>query len=633
MTVAVFLFLCSAQVQAEEPPQGVRELPLPTAITEPLQSALVDFPLVEGQDHTGAQHPIAVPRPKIQVEELPQMRVLGKTPQPTETEAASFNSLVQDFVDPQNSIDLVVGRPRLMRLKSLPTQTQIGNPEVAQLTQLGDARHLSLLGNRVGTTSMYIWFQDPENEGQETVLSFLVRVLPDPEEKERLERVYRQLSQEINTLFPNSHVEISAVGDRIAVRGQAYDIIEATQIMRIVRANAPEAETDDRTAGDIPVGVGEMANASGPGSNNLAPTIEDFLVSGGPNVINLLQVPGVQQVQLKVTVAEINRAAARSIGLNFAIDNDDGVTVFQSRVGNLYPPTGSQLDNNIGGLFTNLTQPITNNLPVQLDSGQVRLAINALRNMDYAKSLAEPNLVAINGQTASFQAGGQFPVPVIASNAVNGIGGALQGVSFVPYGVLLNFTPYVTERDRIRLSVSAEVSVRDLANGTQIGGGQVAALNTRNFQTMVELKEGQTLAVAGLLQNNSGTRSSRVPFFGDLPIAGRLFGYDQIQTGEQELVVLVTPELVNPIDGCDRPPLPGSDVYEPGDLEFYLLGRLESRREQDYRSPVRTDIHRMKAYHHCEELYIAGPHGHECETPVCPSDAYLFTDQPQQTDQ
>jgi pilus assembly protein CpaC len=143
-----------------------------------------------------------------------------------------------------------------------------------------------------------------------------------------------------------------------------------------------------------------------------------------------------------------------------------------------------------------------------------------------------------------------------------------------------------------------------------VSGSQVPSnLNSRAFQTVVELREGQTLAVAGLIQNNLAAQSDRVPFFGDLPIIGRFGAFDRIQHGDQELVVLITPELVHPLEPKEMPPIPGSDLFEPGDLEFYLFGRLESRRTQDYRSPVRTDIHRMMRYRRCEDIYITGPHG------------------------
>jgi pilus assembly protein CpaC len=150
-----------------------------------------------------------------------------------------------------------------------------------------------------------------------------------------------------------------------------------------------------------------------------------------------------------------------------------------------------------------------------------------------------------------------------------------------------------------------------------VGTSTVPGLNTRNFQTTVELREGQTLAVAGLIQNNLGVNSTRVPFFGDLPWIGRLAAFDNTTSGEQELVVLVTPELVHPLEHKEVPPLPGSDIFEPGDCEFYLQGRLESRRNYDYRSQVRTDLHRQLMYTKCENTYIYGPHGHT-EPPPAP---------------
>jgi pilus assembly protein CpaC len=191
----------------------------------------------------------------------------------------------------------------------------------------------------------------------------------------------------------------------------------------------------------------------------------------------------------------------------------------------------------------------------------------------------------------------------------------LQGVSFVPFGVQLGFTPYIADKDRIRLQLNATVSTRDVAIGTNIGTGNntssaVPGLNTRTVNTTVEMREGQTLAIGGLLQTSLGGTTIRVPFFGDIPCFGQLFRLDTTSAGESELVLLVTPELVHPMEPKEVPPLPGSDYYEPGDLEFYLKGRLESLRNYDYRSPVMTDIHRMCAYRHCEEQYFVGPHGH-----------------------
>jgi pilus assembly protein CpaC len=145
---------------------------------------------------------------------------------------------------------------------------------------------------------------------------------------------------------------------------------------------------------------------------------------------------------------------------------------------------------------------------------------------------------------------------------------------------------------------------------TQVSGANVPSqITQRQFNTTVELREGQTLSVAGLIQNNMTTQSNRVPLWGDLPIIGRTGGLDNVASQEQELVVLVTPLLVHPLDMCKTPPLPGNDVFEPGDVEFYLLGHLEGRRTQDYRASVRTDYCRQKRYCDCNDLFIIGPHG------------------------
>ena len=233
------------------------------------------------------------------------------------------------------------------------------------------------------------------------------------------------------------------------------------------------------------------------------------------------------------------------------------------------------------------------------------MAIQALRTLNFARSLAEPNLTTLNGKPANFQAGGSFPIPT----SVVTPGGAAQSVSYQNFGVALQFVPYITDRDRIRLQLNASVSTPAITT-TQVSGAQVPSqIAQRQFSTTVELREGQTLTVAGLIQNNFSGTSKRIPLWGDLPIIGRTGGNDSLTSGEQELVVLVTPLLVHPLDICKTPPLPGSDVFEPGDIEFYLLGHLEGRRSQDYRASVRTDFARQERYIHCNDLYIIGSHG------------------------
>ncbi len=554
---------------------------------------------------------------------------VGHTPQPSPKILKKYQQFIEQVIEAEVNLDLFVGKTKLMKLKKTPKRVQIGDDNFAGYTLLS-TREISLQGKEVGTTVLTLWFPDPSDPQKEEVLSYNIRVFPDPEHAARLKKTYEKLSYEINCLFKDSNVCLKVVGDKLVVTGFAHDMREATQIMRIVRANAPDPRNLAGDAARIPFDPRKPLIKPGDAEGLKEPGVEDYGVSGGPQVINLLQIPGEQQVMLRVTVAEVNRAAARSIGMNFTITNNDGAAVFANNTGLIAnggvapSPRGNGLGAALGllnfaGGNTFGISPLAgfpsgtggfNNLPAALDNGQVRLAISALRNLNYARSLAEPNLVTMNGQTANFSAGGQFPVPV-----VTGIGiGGLQGVDFVPFGVQLSFTPYITDRDRIKLFIAAEVSSRDLdAGNTNIGGAAIPNLISRNFQTVVELREGQTLAVAGLIQNNLGADSSRIPFLGEIPILNRLTGLDRITAGEQELVVLITPELVHPMEHEEVPPLPGSDLFEPNDLEFYLWGRLESHHPRDYRSPIRTDWGRMRQYHTMEEMYLSGQHGYIVE--------------------
>ncbi|MFO0970108.1 MAG: pilus assembly protein N-terminal domain-containing protein [Gemmataceae bacterium] len=520
---------------------------------------------------------------------------LGSTPIPSKEELKDFGRYVEKFIDPRNTLDLVVNRPRLMVLKEAPKRVQMADESVANYNLI-TPREITILGRQVGTTVMNMWFTDPDDK-KDKVLSYLVRVIPDPEAKERLDRIYDALAAEINRLFPNSVIHLKLVGDKLIVTGEVHDIFEGTHILRIIRANAPPTDQTRIPVDNVQLIV-RPDDINAPGG---LPGLENFLIAGGPNVVNLLRVPGEQQVMLKVTVAEVNRAAARSIGLNFSITNNQGITVFQNNTGQI---AAGPIANALGG--------VTANLPVLIDNGQISLAIHALKELHYARTLAEPNLVALNGQTATFQSGGQFPVPVVTGATATG----LQGVQFVPFGVQLQFTPFITDRDRVRLTVSANVSTRNIGTGATFQGTNVPGLDTRNFTSVVELREGQTLAVAGLLQTNMGGDSFRVPFIGDLPFLGQLTGSTKVSAGEQELVILVTPELVHPMERHEVPPLPGSDLFEPSDLEFYVVGRMEGRRRYDYRSPAMTDLARMRRFYRCEQIYIFGPHGHSMDVPL-----------------
>ena len=443
-------------------------------------------------------------------------RPTGATPVPTPKELAEYAQFVEGVVDPRNTLDLIEGRGGVILLKVTPTRTQIADPAIASFRILEpQGKQMTIIGVKPGITVLNLWFPDPMNKDKEKILSYLVRVLPDPEAKERLEAIYKALEVEINKAFPKSRVRLTLIGDKLMASGQAHDVYEAFQIMRILRANAPGQGGAAQRPPFVPLSsYGPTGQPLDPLRPDATPGLEDFATSGGPNVINNMRIPGEQQVMLRVVVAEVNRAAARSIGVNFSIINNQGTTVFTQQTGRL-----------LAG--ANAAAGSAANLPINLDNGQIPIALNALRTLNYARSLAEPNLTAMNGQTATFFAGGQFPVPVLGGNGSLGGLGALQGVQFIPFGVQLYFTPVITDRDRIRLTMRASVSTRDNSASTNVGGSNVPGLNARTFSTTVELREGQTMAVAGLIQTNIGATAERVPFFGDIPVLGRLASFQR----------------------------------------------------------------------------------------------------------
>ncbi|WP_417750202.1 type II and III secretion system protein family protein [Rosistilla oblonga] len=522
-------------------------------------------------------------------------------PAPTVQAKDKEHRFIPTTIDPELPLKLVLGRPKVLQLADTPTRIYTPSETIIRTETIDQrsGREVAVTGLQPGTTTLIFWFRDPTAPSGESTVAYEVRVYADP----LFARPTVDLQEELNTTFPNSYIELNEIADRLIVRGQVPDTNEMSQILNILlgtRASQPPADQEvqlQSTTTNLNFATAaERLEAQR--DADFERRLFDPVALAQAGIINQLKVVGEQQVMLKVTVAEVNRSAARSIGLNFGVNNDSGLTVFQSLTGNLAQAAG-----NAGQSSSNIL--------ASLDMGQVQLAIEALRRMNLSRTLAEPNLVAMNGQPAEFQAGGQFPIPVISSG---GTGNNLQGVSFVPFGVQLQFTPVIQDRDVIRLQMNAEVSTRDESLGTSIGGGgggtQVAGLNSRNFSTTVQLRSGQTIAVAGLLQTNYGASTERVPFWGDLPFIGATGGVNRSSSGEQELVILVTPHLVAPVDACQPLPLPGDDVFEPSDIEFYIANRLESRRSRDHRSSVRTDYARQKrAEHCCPELFMLGDVG------------------------
>ena len=269
---------------------------------------------------------------------------------------------------------------------------------------------------------------------------------------------------------------------------------------------------------------------------------------------------------LEVRVAEMTRQLTKRLGINFAVTKGDqfGVNTLGG-LSQVVKPTDAVLSaESLAFAFS----PAVNAL-LRFDTGSATWTgfIDALKEDGLIKILAEPTLITLSGHSANFLAGGEFPVPV-----PQGLG--TVAIEYKPFGVGLLFTPTVLSEDKIGIQVSPEVSEIDFSTAIQIGGFVVPGLRTRRMSTTIELADGQSFAIGGLLRESVRSISSRYPLLGDLPILGALFQSKSFQKEESELVIIVTPHLVKPLD-LAKQPLPTDNYVEPNDIEFYLFGMLE----------------------------------------------------------
>jgi pilus assembly protein CpaC len=289
--------------------------------------------------------------------------------------------------------------------------------------------------------------------------------------------------------------------------------------------------------------------------------------TGKSKIVNFLEVQGVHQVMLEVRVSEMSRSLMRRLGVNFNYISQGGVNAGISLLGSL-------------GSLPNALVPGSTavNYITRFSGGGATwtVFIDALKEDGLVKVLAEPTLIALSGKSAYFLAGGEYPIPV----PQGGLGGATTiTIDYKSFGVGLKFTPTVLSSGKINMQVAPEVSELDFSNAVTIQGYIVPALRTRRVATTIELADGQSFAIAGLLREDLREIVQKFPVLGDIPILGVLFRSTYYQKNESELVIIVTPHLVKPLDMAKQT-LPTDSFIEPDDFEFYLLGSLEGRGEK-----------------------------------------------------
>ena len=280
---------------------------------------------------------------------------------------------------------------------------------------------------------------------------------------------------------------------------------------------------------------------------------DSVVQAAGFKTVNMLASPvkSASQVQLQIRVAEVSRNKLRDLGTSWAYQGSPGAGGFITGGG------PASLGNTVGGV---MSQTFGSALNVFLMGGNTLAMIRAMQTNGALRALAEPNLIAMDGQVASFLAGGEFPIPIVQSGNNSGA----VTIEFKEYGIRLNFKPTIIDEDHIRLELEPEVSTIDFANGVRFQGFVVPALRTRRARTGIELRDGQSFALAGLLDNSETRSLSKVPVVGDIPILGNLFKSTQFQKQETELVFIVTADLVKPVNRDDLPNMRGIDGLKNG---------------------------------------------------------------------
>ena len=431
---------------------------------------------------------------------------------------AQIASLTASNVDHAGQLDVPLNKSQVLTVDRPFSKALVGNQEVADILPMTN-RSLYVLGKKVGTTSLTLY--DSRN--------MLIAV-----------------------------VDVAVGPDVVTLKRQLAELIPGEQI-------------GARISNDAVVLTGTVSSAS---AVDRAVQIARTYAGGDEKVVNMLSVGASQQVMLEVRFSEVNRSAAKDIGLNHSF-------------------VGNRTAGNIGDLSASSIVPTNNGRTptIKLDGlsdafgvgtwaykiGSLNIfsALDALERKGLVKTLAEPTLVALSGETASFLAGGEFPIPVVQ----NGGGGGGNGnngitVEFKPFGVSLGFTPTVLSDGIINLVVEPEVSSIDPSASVTINGLVVPGLLTRRAKTVVELRDGQSFAIAGLLRNDFQDTVRQLPVLGSIPIIGALFRSTGFQKQQTELVMIVTPRLVKPMRAEDVS-LPTDRVGNPHELDLFLMGRTD----------------------------------------------------------
>jgi len=437
-------------------------------------------------------------------------------------------STAVDDQDRLRSLDIELGKSLFVQTDFTVKRVSVGSAKILEVVVLSP-KEVQLVPQQKGTTNLILWGAtgDPA-----AVIDVSVG------------DSFTEIERKLRSILGSDDIHVDPVGEAIVLRGSVGGPIQVEQASAIARSFFPKGGED--------------------------------------KVVNALEVGGNQQVMIEVIIAEMQRNLGRRLTVNWnaAVRTGQKLFTFDSLLGGLAGIEERNVTMIPPGVMTDLSYSDRIDLVgTFINNGSFALNsfIQLATERGLAKVLAKPTLLARSGQSASFLAGGEVPIPVAQGGAFGSI-----TIEFKQFGVGVEFAPTVLGEDRIYLEVSPEVSEPDFTIGTSTGGVFTPGFITRRASTSVELADGQSFAIAGLLSERVREIVERVPLLGDLPVLGALFRSQDFQRDETELVLIVTPRLVKPLTG--ELELPTDSFVEPEAWEFFLLGAMEKQRQGDTRS-------------------------------------------------
>ena len=485
--------------------------------------------------------------------------------------AAAGEVLRMDATTPPERI--YIGQTAVFQAPEPVFRVAVGNGKIATARALSD-RQLLIQGLSIGQTQLLLWHAGREDYPQ--IVEIKVEIDP---------RLIAEALALVRRLVPTAAVEIIAAHQEVLLEGTVASLADMHRVLQIVTPFFA-AQMEESKGKDEPQHLSMEDEET---ADKQVSQVQQNLNINLAVRNNLVVVTGPQQVQLEVTIAEVSRSGIKKMGLGALHNHHSVIGVFPTgeASGSIVAQGSSQdeIDSFTGSLMDSTASLATPfGAAFQLlfhDIGHDTMGIlSLLKGQGLAKFLATPTLVAMSGQRASFRVGGEFPVPTTGSDGNTEI-------AYREYGILLKFTPTVIDAETIHLQVAPEVSSPDWSLGTSSGGVEVPGVKTRTGYTTLQLKDGQSFAMAGLLKEEISSTVSKLPLLGDIPLLGTLFTSKQYQKDETELVVIVIPRLVRPLNPGERRPTP---LEAPtGGLEdgaFFFLNRTEPPGLAGSRDPV-----------------------------------------------